>query len=80
MSKGKKRVVVDGVEETTPKILANSIIRLSEAADKMMEAGLSRRAIILLLHDASRVPKSHIDAIRIALRDLRLIYTTTGAA
>lgn len=58
----------------TKEILAESIVKLGEAHDKLARSGLNRKAIILLLHDATKVPKRQIELILEAIPRLRGWY------
>jgi hypothetical protein len=66
-------IVKSDPPETT-EILAEAIVRIGEAADKLKSSGLNRKAIVLLLHDATKVGKKDIDAILNALPRLRGWY------
>lgn len=67
------KVVKSDPPEST-EILAEAIVRLGGALDKLNESGMNRRAIILLLHDATRVGKRDIEAILDAIPRLRGWY------
>lgn len=58
----------------TTEILAESIVRLGEALAKLNQSGLNHRAIVLLLHDATKVRKSDIETILQAIPRLKSWY------
>lgn len=49
--------------------LAEGIAAIHAAAVKLEESGLTRRTVVLLLHDASKVPKRQITKVLDALGD-----------
>jgi hypothetical protein len=65
-----------GEPEVPVEVIAQAIVKVSEAAKKMREAGLKEEAIVLLLHDYTGVGKPHIRLILRALPQLRTMYTT----
>lgn len=67
------RVVKSDPPETT-EILAEAIVRLGDAVKKLDASGLNRKAIVLLLQDATKVPKRDIIAILDAIPRLRGWY------
>jgi hypothetical protein len=56
-------VSVDNDTEEPLNVIVSSLHKVAEGFDQINESGLSRRAIVLLLHDATRVGKKDIDAI-----------------
>lgn len=57
-------------------LVAASIVKVADGIDKMRKSGLTKRAIVVLLHDATRVPMMHIESIIDAgprLRQLMLV-------
>lgn len=66
-------VVKSDPPEST-EILAEAIVRIGEAAEKLNASGLNRKAIVLLLHDATKVGKKDIETILDALPRLRGWY------
>jgi hypothetical protein len=74
--------VVDPDEEVPHEVLATSIVKLSEGAERLLAGPLNERALILLLHDSipavGRPPrkptKSDIKAVLLALPALRRRY------
>ena len=63
----------DGVEHT---VLAQSIVKLSKSADQMMQSGLKRRTLLVLLRDQTGLSLSDIDKVIEAFPKLAKIYTT----
>jgi hypothetical protein len=60
-----------GDAEVGAELLAQSIIDVSEAAKKLLGSRLSRRALVVLLHDASGVAKRDIELVLDHAADLR---------
>jgi len=48
------------IGEEPLKIVASSVIKLADGLTKMNDSGLTQRAIVLLLHDATGVNKKDI--------------------
>ncbi len=72
--------VASGIRRSTPEpdsesftVVAESIIKLADGIRLMNESGLSERAIVLLLHDATGVAKKQILKILEALLAERYI-------
>ena len=61
------------VEET---VLAEHIVRISDALASLLKSGLNRDAIILLLRDRTRISKRDIEKVLKGLQDLKTAYTT----
>jgi hypothetical protein len=51
---------------------------VSEGFDQLRRTGLNRKAIVVLLHDASGVARRDIDLILDSLADLAKRYTGRG--
>lgn len=65
MKKNIKIVKTEEAPEST-ELLAKSIVQVAEGAQKMLNAGLTKRAIIVLLHDGigtSKITKSQISLV-----------------
>lgn len=63
--------VVKNAETPEPKeILAEAIVRIGENFERLKQSGLNEDAIVILIHDYSKVPKKDI---RIVLNNLRLM-------
>lgn len=73
-SDARRVVVVKSDPPETTEILADAIVRLSEAHEKLKSSGLNRKAIILLLNDATGVGKRDIATILDAMPRLRGWY------
>lgn len=58
----------------TTEILAEAIVRIGDSVRKLNESGLNRKAIVLLLHDYSKVGKKDIETILDAMPRLRGWY------
>jgi hypothetical protein len=56
--------------------IAESIGRLADTGKALQASGLSRRATLVLLHDATNVPMRDIKLILDALQTLRTHYLT----
>jgi hypothetical protein len=56
-------VTVDNDTEDPLHVIVSSLHRVSDGFDHINESGLSRRAVVLLLHDATRVGKKDIELI-----------------
>lgn len=70
-------VKVDNDTEDPLHVIVSSLHRISDGFDHINESGLSRRAVVLLLHDATRVGKKDIEAILDAAPLLVERYTDT---
>jgi transcriptional regulator CtsR len=66
------------ITKSTPpeskEILADAIVRISEAFTKLSASGLNRDAIIILLHDHTKISKRDIKLILDSLSRLRGWY------
>jgi hypothetical protein len=58
----------------TKEILASAIVKLGEALDTLEAANLNERAVIVLLHDATKVNKTDIVTILRAIPRLKSWY------
>jgi len=72
----KKKIEVEQVEgeEVAAKVLANSIVSISDSAEKLLKSGLNRRAITVLIKDSSGVTLSDITKVLDAMKDLKKNY------
>ena len=66
--------VVKSEPPESTEILAEAVVRLGEAVKKLDASGMNRKAIVLLLHDATKVSKTEINAILDAIPRLRGWY------
>jgi multidrug efflux pump subunit AcrA (membrane-fusion protein) len=55
-------------------VLATAIVNISKAFNALRAGGLNRRAIEVLVHDASRVGKPDVRAVLDSLEQLRKDY------
>lgn len=63
-------------EKPVPKeILAEAIVRIGDAAEKLQRDGkLNQKAVVVLLHDATKLPKRDIELILNSLPRLKAWY------
>lgn len=72
-----KKVIItqkSGEPPVTEEILAQSIKKIADSFDKIARSGLSYRAIILLLSDASGTSKAQCRKVYEGLSQLRRLY------
>lgn len=70
------RVKIQDPENEVPKdVLATEICKLSDSINKLILSGLNERAVIVLLQDATGIPKKKIQAVIQAIGQLRVDYT-----
>jgi len=67
-------IVIDTPEPMDPEILERHIAELAEGFKVLDRSGLKRKTIILLLHDATKVPKRDIERILNAAPRLKELY------
>lgn len=60
----------------TPESLAEAIEKISAACTTLARSGVNRKAVVVLVHDHSRVPKRMIETVLDSLEDLAKKYTT----
>lgn len=75
----KERIRIKKSEENpeSTELLASSIIKVSNAADKLLKGGITRRAIAILLQDgigATKITKSQIHLVLDNLPRLKAWY------
>lgn len=68
--KTKIKVVKNEDVPETKEILAEAIIRIGESFERLKQSGLNEHAIVVLIHDHSKVSKRDI---KIVLNNLRLM-------
>ena len=68
-------VVQQGEEKIETEVLAQAIVKISEGFLRLKRSGLNRRAIVVLVKDASGVGITDILKVLDALEDLRGMYT-----
>lgn len=82
---GKKQTVTIKSNEENPEpieLVAASIIKISEAFEKISNSGLRQRTIVLLLHDAigpTKIGKKDIELVLEYAPRLKDIYVTPKA-
>lgn len=67
-------VVQDPEQAVEPEVLATAIVRISEGMDKVLGAGLTRRAICVLVKDMTNVPIGTTEMVLDALSLLKKKY------
>ena len=70
----KIKVVKNAEKPESTEILAEAIIRISEAFEKLKASGLNETAIEVLIYDATKVSKRDIRLIFKSLRQLKAWY------
>jgi hypothetical protein len=61
-------------KEVPQEVLAEAIKRVSEGMDRLLVSGLNFEAIVVLLHDATRLSKTDIRSVLRNLGDLNRMY------
>lgn len=74
-TKEEKAINITGAEDVPVEIVAEAIVRISAGVDKLLASGLNRRALLVLLKDASGVPMDQIGRVLNALPQLASTYT-----
>lgn len=78
MAKEIKLIQEEGQEEVPMEVIASAIVKLSDSAHKLLNSGLNKRALIVLLHDSmgggSKVGRPAIAAVLEQLPKLKEIY------
>lgn len=59
-------------------ILAADIMLISASLNKLFKSGLNEKAVVALLHDDTKVPKTQIKKIMLSLTDLAKTYVSKG--
>ena len=54
--------------------IRRNILAVGDAAKKLLNSGLNRRAIKVLIHDATNVPMGDVERVLVAARDLPKLY------
>lgn len=76
MSKSQQVIQKENETPVPVEIIAQSIKRIADGFQRMKKSGLSERAIVVLLHDASGVGKPAIKDVLYALGSLEKMYLT----
>ncbi len=69
-------VVQDDEDIVDKEVLATAIIQICNAAQKLYNSGLNRKAVIALIADDTKLGKGTIDTVLSSLVNLRKTYTT----
>jgi 2-phosphoglycerate kinase len=69
-----KVVQKEGEEIVPAQVVASSIKKIAESFARMKKAGLSDRAIVLLIHDASGVGKPAVKDVLAGIDQLAKLY------
>jgi len=67
--------VTQGEEEVPKEILADAIVKISDGFQRLKGSGLNRRAIVVLVKDASGVGMGDVNRILDAMEKLKDWYT-----
>lgn len=70
------KVVQEELDPVTPEILASSIRKIAKEMQQIERSGLNRRALLVLLSGATKLPMKNIDYVLNALVQLEEIYCT----
>lgn len=71
---GRIKVKKNKEEPETKEVLAEAVVRISDAITRLKKSGLNEDAIIVLVHSKTFVKKGDIRAVFRALRQLRGWY------
>lgn len=71
---GRRVHVIKSDPPETTEILAEAIVRIGDAHQKLKASGLNEKAIILLLHDLTKVSRTDVKKVLDALPRLRGYY------
>ena len=74
MSTSTKPQPVSAVDTIAPEVLANAIIEINAAMVVINRSRLSRKALVVLIHDHSKVPKKTIELVLNNLAALSAIW------
>lgn len=74
MKKNPPPKVIDPDAEVGAELLAKAIVEVSDAAQRLLDSPLKMRAILVLIQDASGVPKVQIKRVLESAADLRREY------
>ena len=66
--------VIQPEKPVAKEILAEAIVAIGKAADELHASGLNEKAVIVLLHDYSKVGKPAIRDVLKGLRQLKAWY------
>jgi len=69
--------LVDGQPVELVQSIATSLEKLTRSAAELLQSGLTMRALVLLLHDTSKVGRRDIEKVLAALPELDLYFLET---
>jgi hypothetical protein len=69
-----KIIQKEGAEPIPAEVIAQSIAKIGDAAQRLMGSGLTRKAILILLANASGVPKVTCSKVLDGLNSLKRLY------
>ncbi len=69
-------VTVENDTEDPLDVIVSSLHKVADGITQINDSGLTERAIVLLLHDLTKVPKGHIQTVLAAAPKLVERYTT----
>jgi len=64
------KIKKDEINPESTELLAKSVVQVAEASKKLLNSGLTKRAIIVLLHDGIGVSKINKKQIELVLDNL----------
>lgn len=70
----------EGVDPVAVEILEQSIVAIASAFKAVNQTRLTRKALIVLLHDSSKVPKRDIDIVLEHLEAIERLFLKPKAA
>ena len=62
---------IDGLD---PKEMAETIVEISNGVNKLLNGGLKFETIVLLIHDATKLPRGDIKQVLRTLPQLKELY------
>ncbi len=63
-------------EKHPAEIIAEELVKISDAIEKLLNSGLQRKTIVVLLHDMTKMNKKEIEYILNSLENLGEYWTT----
>ena len=70
----KLKVIPDPEHPVPGEVLASAIEAIASGVDSLFNSGLSERAILLLISDASKHPKTTVQEVLTGIQNLRKFY------
>lgn len=75
MKKKEYRAVIESEEESLPvEVLQRHIKQISESTQKMLEGGLKKETIILLIHDHTKIARGKVEQVLDSMASLKEKY------